>query len=119
MALDWLTDYHRSRALAEQARPLVEPLHSALLDARLKEALGRTACRFNDEVTGIELLRAAAALAEPLGDPGYEVVVVSNLLLGFVLALRPSVWRALVGQLNLRNPWPPRESACRPKRSSG
>jgi tetratricopeptide (TPR) repeat protein len=88
MALDWLTDYHRSRALAEQARPLVEPLHSALLDARLKEALGRTACRFNDEVTGIELLRAAAALAEPLGDPAYEVVVVSNLLLGFVLALR-------------------------------
>jgi tetratricopeptide (TPR) repeat protein len=85
MALDWLCEWTESRRIAEQARDLMAGGGSPLLEARLAQALGRSACRFNNYAEGIELLEQAARIAEPLGEAGYEIVVVSLVLAGFVL----------------------------------
>jgi eukaryotic-like serine/threonine-protein kinase len=85
MALDWVHEWQRSRDLAERARELVGDHQDPLLRARMLLAIGRSRCRFSDERTAIANLRAAVELAEAEGDEGYEVVVVADLLLGFIL----------------------------------
>jgi tetratricopeptide (TPR) repeat protein len=87
--LDWVEEWVRSRELAEEAAALAARLPGgpgALLEARLAMALGRSACRFSNDVEAARLLLAAAAGAEPLGDAAYETLVVALLLAGYVLA---------------------------------
>jgi eukaryotic-like serine/threonine-protein kinase len=91
MALDWLEEWRESREATARAAELVTDDDPPLLRARLLQALGRSANRFNQDLEGIRYYEQAIAVAEPLGDEGYEVVVTSLLLLGFVL---PFVGRA-------------------------
>ena len=85
MALDWVFDWRRSRDLAERARELVQKTQAPGLQARLQLALGRSLHRFNQDREAVVVLRQASALAQVVGDPGYEVQVAAGLLLGFVL----------------------------------
>jgi tetratricopeptide (TPR) repeat protein len=89
-ALDWMNDYARSAERVAAAEALVQRGTSALVTTRLELARGRTlyrAARFPEAVAALE---AAAALAMPLGDDGYETLVVAHLLLG---ALLPNLGR--------------------------
>jgi eukaryotic-like serine/threonine-protein kinase len=84
-ALDWLFEWQRSRQLAERARELLPAGAPPELEARVLLALGRSVHRFNQDEEAAALLRTACRLAEAAGDAGYEVQVVANLLLGFLL----------------------------------
>jgi eukaryotic-like serine/threonine-protein kinase len=85
MALDWLLEWRRSRELAERARELITAHPSPALEARVLLAVGRSCQRFNRDREAAELLREAARVAEQLGDEGYEVRVISDMMLGFLL----------------------------------
>ena len=85
MALDWLYEWARSRELAERARELVAAHPQPVLEARVLLAVGRSYQRFNRDREAAELLRAAAKASKELGDDGYEVRVISDLMLGFLL----------------------------------
>ena len=85
MALDWLLEWRRSRELAERARALVAAHPSPSLEARALLAVGRSCMRFSEEREAVELLRQASRAAEQMGDEGYEVFVISEMLLGFLL----------------------------------
>src|SRR5207244_3169065 len=84
-ALDWLDEWNESKRLTLAAERNIKQLSSPLLDARLAQALGRSACRFNQDREGIDFLRGAARIAEQVGDDAYEVLVTSNVHLGFAL----------------------------------
>jgi tetratricopeptide (TPR) repeat protein len=88
--LDWLDEWRPSRDLVETARARAGELPGGpgpLLQARLTMALGRSACRFSEDEEAARLLGDAAAQAAALGDEGYETLVVSLLLGGYVLAV--------------------------------
>jgi eukaryotic-like serine/threonine-protein kinase len=90
-ALDWMNDYARSAECVRDAERLAGASPAPLAAARLELARGRAllrAARWPDAAAALE---AAAALAEPLGDDGYETLVVALLLGGFVL---PNLGRA-------------------------
>ena len=103
MALDWLFEWP-ARAIwpsgrGSWSRPARRPLQ-----ARVLLALGRSLHRFNQDQEAVELLREAAALAEAIGDAGYEVQVTADLLLGFVL---PFLGRLDEAEERLREVEPP------------
>ena len=85
MALDWLFEWRRSRELAERARELVAAHPDPLLEAKALLAVGRSYQRFNQDREAAELLRQADRAAERLGDDGYEVRMIADLMLGFLL----------------------------------
>ena len=85
MALDWLFDWPRSRALAERARALFAAGAPPALEARILLAIGRLLQRFNQDEEAARFLREAGRLARSVGDEGYEVEVIADLLLGLVL----------------------------------
>jgi tetratricopeptide (TPR) repeat protein len=85
MAHDWLYQYRSSRELAERARSLIGEDAPPLLRAQLLFALGRSLHRFNQDQEAAPVLRQAVALAQQLGDDGYEVAVTGGLILGFML----------------------------------
>ncbi len=90
-ALDWMNDYNGSSERVTVAQRLAAQGVSPLDAARLELARARTlfrAARFNEAVVALE---AAATFAEPLGDEGYETLVVALLLLGPLL---PNLGRA-------------------------
>jgi serine/threonine protein kinase/tetratricopeptide (TPR) repeat protein len=87
MALDWLGEYHEAQARTAEAQTIIAGLRSPLLAARLLQAQGRSASRFNRDEECVELLLRATALAETLGDDSYEVLVTSYLHLAFALPL--------------------------------
>jgi tetratricopeptide (TPR) repeat protein len=88
-ALDWMNEFRKSRDLVNQAEAMLatfEPgKRSAFLQASVLVGQGRAMQRFNENQTGIEKLSQAAALAERLGDEGYEMRVISLLMLGTLL----------------------------------
>ncbi|HET6145896.1 MAG TPA: serine/threonine-protein kinase PknK, partial [Polyangia bacterium] len=93
-AFDWTDEYRKSRALVGEAEALARPLaagrvadeHAArLIEARVLLGQGRAMWRFSERKEALEKLTAAVALAERLGDDGYETLVVSLLLLGDLL----------------------------------
>ncbi len=84
-ALDWSDDYRRSSELVEQAAG-IEGSRSAHAEARLLLGLGRSAFRFDRRAEAAALLERAAASAGRLGDAGYETLVISDLLRGYILA---------------------------------
>ncbi len=85
-ALDWADEYRRSNELVEKAKALAPGPRTPLIDARLLLGLGRSAFRFSRDAEAAQLLEEAALAAEPLGDAGYETLVISLLLNGYVLA---------------------------------
>ncbi|AUX22491.1 uncharacterized protein SOCEGT47_029940 [Sorangium cellulosum] len=90
-ALDWMDEHEASRARVEEARveearALAGGARPPLLEARLLLACGRSAFRFSRNEEAAALLGRAAAVAERLGDDGYETLVIALTLLGFILA---------------------------------
>jgi len=84
--LDWIDEWRRSRDLAEEVRSLASGFDSPFIRAGLLMALGRSAVRFGDNDRAADLLAQAARHAEALGDAGYEILVVSLSMNGYVLA---------------------------------
>jgi hypothetical protein len=80
-----LLEFRRSKELAEASRELAAQLGNPLLNARLYQALGRSAQRFNHDREAAELFRESARIAETVGDAAYEVAVTANMHLGFAL----------------------------------
>ncbi|KYF75208.1 protein kinase [Sorangium cellulosum] len=83
-ALDWMDDYGRSKERMEEAKALVRGDLSLALTARLSMGMARSLVRENREKEAAPQLELAAAQAEALGDDGYETLLVSLLLLGFI-----------------------------------
>ncbi|APR88030.1 Putative serine/threonine-protein kinase pknB [Minicystis rosea] len=81
---DWMDDYKKSEERVEETRALLTLAASPSLDARLLLGFGRSAHRFSRNEEGAELLERAASLAEPLGDDGYETLVIALVLLGHI-----------------------------------
>jgi eukaryotic-like serine/threonine-protein kinase len=80
-ALDWMLEYHRSKEVLEQAERLAPSDPGALLRARLTMARARTRMRYADYTGACADFATAAEQARPLGDDGYETLVVALLLL--------------------------------------
>ena len=86
MALDWLYEWQRSRALAEAARDLVADRPDPLLQARVLMALGRSLHRFNQRPRGSPGVAAGGARwPRRPATPAYEDQVAAELMLGFLL----------------------------------
>ncbi|HMJ14271.1 MAG TPA: protein kinase [Polyangiaceae bacterium] len=87
MVLDWVGDYQPSTQLGQAVAARIDAGSSNLLRARSLMALGRTALRENQLPECLSRSTEAAALAEPLGDTGYETFVISMLLAGASAAM--------------------------------
>ncbi|NOK13147.1 protein kinase [Corallococcus exercitus] len=85
MALDWVNDYARSEARAQEAQQLAETVTSPYVQARLLLALGRAQFRKGEWLDALMPLEAAAERARKLGDAGYETLVVALLLMAVIL----------------------------------
>ncbi|WP_437876438.1 serine/threonine-protein kinase [Sorangium sp. So ce513] len=85
-ALDWMDEFKSSEERVEEARALAAGIAlSPALAARLSLGVGRSLHRFSREEEAAAALERAAAAAASLGDEGYETLVISLLMLGFVL----------------------------------
>ncbi|WP_437779713.1 protein kinase domain-containing protein [Sorangium sp. So ce1097] len=85
-ALDWMDEFKSSEERVEEARALAAGIAlSPALAARLSLGVGRSLHRFSREEEAAAALERAAAAAASLGDDGYETLVISLLMLGFVL----------------------------------
>jgi tetratricopeptide (TPR) repeat protein len=82
--LDWMDEYKSSEERVERARALAKAVISPALEARLLLGTGRSLHRFSCEKAAAVLLEQAVAEAEPLGDEGYETLVIALLMLGFI-----------------------------------
>ncbi|XYH93250.1 serine/threonine-protein kinase PknK [Sorangium sp. So ce1128] len=83
-ALDWMDDYARSKERLEEARALVTGDLPPALAARFSMGVARSLHRESREEESARQFETAVAQAEALGDEGYETLVVSLLLLGFI-----------------------------------
>ncbi|WP_437589570.1 serine/threonine-protein kinase [Sorangium sp. So ce1000] len=85
-ALDWMEEFKSSEERVEEAGVLADEITlSPALVARLALGAGRTLHRFSQEEEAAAALERAASAAAALGDEGYETLVISLLMLGFVL----------------------------------
>jgi tetratricopeptide (TPR) repeat protein len=84
-ALDWASDFPGSQERVERALELAEGDRPPVLEAKLLLARGRSLNRQSRDQEASELLERAAALAQAVGDEGYETHVVSLLMLGWIL----------------------------------
>ncbi|HEY6106175.1 MAG TPA: serine/threonine-protein kinase PknK, partial [Anaeromyxobacteraceae bacterium] len=84
-ALDWMNDYSGSVERVESARLLAGPDPSPLDQARLRLAEGRALFRAGRWPEASAALEDAALRAKPLGDDGYETLVIALILLAVVL----------------------------------
>ena len=87
MALDWMDDYARAEERAMRARALSATATSPTIEASLDLAIARAHLRQSRQEEAATLFESAAAKAEILGDDGYEALVVSLLMLGFILPM--------------------------------
>ncbi|AUX43334.1 serine/threonine protein kinase [Sorangium cellulosum] len=83
-ALDWMDDYGQSKQRVEEARALARGELPPALAARLSMGVARSLHRESREEEAAQQFERAVAQAEGLGDEGYETLVVSLLLLGFI-----------------------------------
>jgi tetratricopeptide (TPR) repeat protein len=95
-ALEWMAEYHKSTVLIREATALAETLDvkNDMLRASLLVGQGRAAWRNQDPEGAIEKLRQAITMADALGEQGYEIRVISLLLLGDLLPFRGQVAEA-------------------------
>jgi len=95
-AFEWMAEYHKSTELIGEATALADKLDvkNDLLRASLLVGQGRAAWRNSDPDGAVEKLRAALAMADSLGDEGYEIRVICLLLLGDLLPFRGQVAEA-------------------------
>jgi tetratricopeptide (TPR) repeat protein len=84
-ALDWVTDYARSRALVDEASALVQAAPSTALRARLVLGKGRALVREDRWADACAALEEAVQLSESVGDDAYETLIVSLVLLEGIL----------------------------------
>ncbi|AUX27369.1 protein kinase [Sorangium cellulosum] len=85
-ALDWMEEFKSSEERVKEAGVLASKITlSPALAARLSLGVGRSLHRFSREEEAASALRYAAAAASTLGHEGYETLVISLLMLGFVL----------------------------------
>src|SRR2546421_417330 len=84
-ALDWVTDYDRSRALVLEAEKLAKEGASPALRARLTLGKGRASYRAEQWQEARTALEEAARLAEQVGDDAYETFIISLVMLEMVL----------------------------------
>jgi eukaryotic-like serine/threonine-protein kinase len=86
IVLDWANEWQQSAAISDEAVALVgADAMPASVKARLFMARGRTFFRASDLPPSVELLNAAIAAAEPLGDDGYEAFAQSLMMVTFAL----------------------------------
>jgi tetratricopeptide (TPR) repeat protein len=87
-ALDWANDARASARRVEQAREILDSMRDvpAPTRARYLVASGRSLYRVGKHAEASQALERAAAAAEGLGAEGYEVLVVSLVLLETILA---------------------------------
>lgn len=91
-ALDWMNEYRASQIMVERARALAqERAISRLIEARLLLGTGRSHMRFSRLTEAHDALQAAIAIADPLGDAGYETLVIALLLLCLILPVQGAV----------------------------
>jgi tetratricopeptide (TPR) repeat protein len=95
-AVEWMAEYHKSTELIKEATALAEALDvkNDLLRASLLVGQGRAAWRNQDPEGAIQKLRQAITVADSLGEKGYEIRVISLLLLGDLLPFRGQVAEA-------------------------
>jgi serine/threonine protein kinase/tetratricopeptide (TPR) repeat protein len=86
-ALDWMDDYKTSEERVQQARALLPKVKvsSPLLEARVLLGVARAQHRFSRNEEAAALFEKAAEAAEPLGEDGYETLVIALMLVGFIL----------------------------------
>jgi serine/threonine protein kinase/tetratricopeptide (TPR) repeat protein len=87
LVLDWLKDWTRAGQLVERAGELSVGLEDLLLRAKLIFARGRTLHRAEKTAAACTCFEESAALAESLGDDGYETHVLSLGLAGWAYSL--------------------------------
>ena len=85
IALDWMNDYSGSAERVEVARLLAGSEPTPLIQARLRLAEGRALFRSGRWPEACAALEDAALRAKPLGDDGYETLVIALILLAVVL----------------------------------
>jgi hypothetical protein len=83
--LDWMDDYKGSEERVEEAEALLPGVQSPLLEARVLLGAGRAAHRFCRNELAAAMLEQTEVAAEPLGEDGYETLVIALTLLGFIL----------------------------------
>jgi tetratricopeptide (TPR) repeat protein len=81
---DWMDDYKGSEERVDEAEALLPGVESSLLEARVLLGVGRTAHRFSRNELAAALLEQSERAAEPLGEDGYETLVIALTLLGFI-----------------------------------
>jgi len=84
-ALDWTTDFARSRELVDEAEALAGNAAHDLLRARLLLGKGRALTRAGRRAEACAALEQAARLAAPLGGEAYETLIIALVLLEGVL----------------------------------
>jgi tetratricopeptide (TPR) repeat protein len=75
--LDWMGDIGRSSSMVDEATALTEGAQADWLAARLTMARGRVLHRRGQAQESIEILKEAAAMAERMGEDGYETFVIA------------------------------------------
>src|SRR5262249_25665784 len=85
IALDWMNEYRRAADKVAQARALAAGLSDPVLGARLALREGRAHQLFSRYEEAETALRQAIAGAEPLGDAGYETLIIALLILSHLL----------------------------------
>jgi len=83
--LDWMDEFKSSHERVAEAEALFPEVDSAALHTGLLLGIGRSLHRYSREKEAAGYLERAVALAEQLGDEGYETLVISLLMLGFIL----------------------------------
>jgi eukaryotic-like serine/threonine-protein kinase len=87
IVLDWANEWKRSAAVSAEAVALAQDeVLTPGVSARLLMARGRTAWRESENDKAAAILNEAVAVAEPLGDDGYEAFTQSLMMLIFTLS---------------------------------
>jgi len=86
MSLDWAIEHRAAARCVEEAAALLDDAASPYLRAYLAMSIGRTHLRANREADAVAPFQRAIELAAPLGDEGYEILVVALLQVAPILA---------------------------------
>jgi tetratricopeptide (TPR) repeat protein len=86
--LDWMSQFQRSSQRVDEARALLARAGTTtLLEARVCLGLGRVSFRLCDMKAATRSLREAIDRVEPLGNDGYETLVIALMLVSITLPM--------------------------------